>query len=165
MRVSIGNTAILAILMSAVPGCARSRLTRPIITFARHPAPPGDGLSWYLQKAWDRPLAAQARESYVLYNQAVNSRNSIVAIGRMCSIVLRDDYKGTRETIFAALDVLAEIPARRKIVRSQLDINPQRLHHAPADLVAANVVAGLIEQIGCLAGPLGAGIVLALACQ
>jgi predicted MFS family arabinose efflux permease len=35
--------------------------------------------------------------------------------------------------------------------------------HAPADLVAANVVAGLIEQIGILAGPLGAGIVLALA--
>jgi UDP-N-acetylmuramyl pentapeptide synthase len=28
------------------------------------------------------------------------------------AIVLRDDYKGTRETIFAALDVLAEIPAR-----------------------------------------------------
>jgi sugar phosphate isomerase/epimerase len=24
--------------------------------FARHPAPPGDGLSWYLQKSWDRPL-------------------------------------------------------------------------------------------------------------
>ena len=35
--------------------------------------------------------------------------------------------------------------------------------HAPADLVAANVVAGLIEQIGILAGPLAAGIVLALA--
>ena len=35
--------------------------------------------------------------------------------------------------------------------------------HAPADLVAANVVAGLIEQIGILAGPLGAGIVLAVA--
>jgi len=32
------------------------------------------------------------------------------------AIVLRDDYKGTRETIFAALDVLAEIPARRRIV-------------------------------------------------
>jgi UDP-N-acetylmuramyl pentapeptide synthase len=32
------------------------------------------------------------------------------------AIVLRDDYKGTRETIFKALDVLAEIPARRKIV-------------------------------------------------
>lgn len=35
--------------------------------------------------------------------------------------------------------------------------------HAPADLVAANVVAGLIEQIGILAGPLGAGLILALA--
>ncbi|MCX6520026.1 MAG: MFS transporter [Actinobacteria bacterium] len=35
--------------------------------------------------------------------------------------------------------------------------------HAPADLVAANVVAGLIEQIGSLAGPLAAGIVLAVA--
>ena len=32
------------------------------------------------------------------------------------AIVLRDDYKGTRETFFAALDVLAEIPARRRIV-------------------------------------------------
>ncbi len=32
------------------------------------------------------------------------------------AIVLRDDYKGTRETIHAALDVLAEIPARRRIV-------------------------------------------------
>ena len=26
--------------------------------FTRHPAPPGDGLSWYLRHAWDRPLAA-----------------------------------------------------------------------------------------------------------
>lgn len=25
--------------------------------FARHPAPPGDGLSWYLRKSWERPLA------------------------------------------------------------------------------------------------------------
>ena len=25
--------------------------------FTRHPAPPGDGLSWYLQKSWERPLA------------------------------------------------------------------------------------------------------------
>lgn len=35
--------------------------------------------------------------------------------------------------------------------------------HAPSDLVAANVVAGLIEQVGILAGPLGAAIVLAVA--
>ena len=32
------------------------------------------------------------------------------------AIVLRDDYKGTRETIHAALDVLAGIPAHRRIV-------------------------------------------------
>jgi len=25
--------------------------------FARHPAPPGDGLAWYLGKAWQRPIA------------------------------------------------------------------------------------------------------------
>lgn len=32
------------------------------------------------------------------------------------AIVLRDDYKGTEETFDAALDLLAELPARRKIV-------------------------------------------------
>jgi len=26
--------------------------------FARHPAPPGDGLAWYLKKSWQRPVAA-----------------------------------------------------------------------------------------------------------
>jgi 3-oxoisoapionate decarboxylase len=26
--------------------------------FTRHPAPPGDGLAWYLKKSWDRPIAA-----------------------------------------------------------------------------------------------------------
>jgi glycosyltransferase involved in cell wall biosynthesis len=34
--------------------------------------------------------------------------------------------------------------------------------HAPADLVAANVVAGLIQQVGILAGPVGAGLLLAI---
>ncbi len=35
------------------------------------------------------------------------------------------------------------------------------LTHSPADLVAANVVAGLIEQIGVFFGPLSAGLVIA----
>jgi len=26
--------------------------------FPRHPAPPGDGLAWYLKRSWDRPIAA-----------------------------------------------------------------------------------------------------------
>ncbi len=34
--------------------------------------------------------------------------------------------------------------------------------HAPADLVAANVVVGLIEQVGIMIGPLVAGVVLAV---
>jgi MFS family permease len=34
--------------------------------------------------------------------------------------------------------------------------------HAPADLVAANVVTGFIEQVGLLAGPLVAGLLMAM---
>jgi len=26
--------------------------------FKRHPAPPGDGLAWYLEKSWEKPIAA-----------------------------------------------------------------------------------------------------------
>ena len=26
--------------------------------FARHPAPPGDGLAWYLKKSWEKPIPA-----------------------------------------------------------------------------------------------------------
>ena len=36
-------------------------------------------------------LSAEARANYVLFNHAVNSRNSIVSVGRMCSVLLRDD--------------------------------------------------------------------------
>ena len=34
--------------------------------------------------------------------------------------------------------------------------------HSPRDLVAANVVAGLIEQVGVFAGPLVAGVLMGL---
>ena len=27
--------------------------------FGRHPAPPGDGLAWYLKRSWDRPLLSE----------------------------------------------------------------------------------------------------------
>ncbi len=43
-------------------------------------------------RAQIRALAAQAAENAVLYAHAVNSRNSVLAIGRMCSLALQDDH-------------------------------------------------------------------------
>jgi UDP-N-acetylmuramoyl-tripeptide--D-alanyl-D-alanine ligase len=48
------------------------------------------------------------------------------------SVVLRDDYKATVDTVHAALDVLEEVPARRRImVLGDLDAPPapERLHY------------------------------------
>jgi UDP-N-acetylmuramyl pentapeptide synthase len=48
------------------------------------------------------------------------------------AIVLRDDYKATVETVHAALDLLASLPARRRIVvMGSLDAppNPQRAYY------------------------------------
>lgn len=63
------------------------------------------------------------------------------------AIVLRDDYKSTLETIHAALDVLAEIPAARRIVLFG-DLSEPQGHERPIYLAlgirAARVASRLV---------------------
>jgi UDP-N-acetylmuramyl pentapeptide synthase len=63
------------------------------------------------------------------------------------AIVLRDDYKSTLETIHAALDVLAEIPASRRLVLFG-DLSepqgPERPIYLALGLRAARVASGLV---------------------
>jgi UDP-N-acetylmuramyl pentapeptide synthase len=63
------------------------------------------------------------------------------------AIVLRDDYKSTLETIHAALDVLAEIPAARRLVLFG-DLSepqgPERPIYLALGLRVARVASGLV---------------------
>lgn len=102
------------------------------------------------------PLAAYAGDRFAPQHAlAAGYAAQCVSMGATAAAM----WAGSPLLVYAAATVAATcITFTRPVMASLLPV----VTHAPADLIAANAVTGFIEQIGVFAGPLVAGVVMAV---
>jgi hypothetical protein len=82
----------------------------------------------------------------------------VQSIAMLATALAMSAGQGITTYVFGAIAATA-ISFTRPVMGSLLPT----VTHAPADLVAANVVAGIIEQVGVFLGPLAGGVLMATA--
>ena len=82
----------------------------------------------------------------------------VQSVSMVATVIAMTADQGVIAYAFGAIAATA-ISSTRPVMGSLLPT----VTHVPADLVAANVVAGIIEQVGIVLGPLLAGVLMAIA--